>query len=72
MPGLVHTLVHIQNKIRDIMQVLFFFCRREPEDYVLFLFLFYFIVLLSLLILILKIRIKDTMKAYFCYRHTLL
>ena len=25
-----------------------------------------------LLILILKIRIKDTMKAYFCYRHMLL
>ena len=32
----------------------------------------YFIVLLSLLILILKIRIEDTIKTYFCYRHTLL
>ena len=31
----------------------------------------YFIVLLSLLILILKIRIEDTIKAYFCYGHTL-
>ena len=32
----------------------------------------YIIVLLSLVILILKIRMKDTVKAYFCYRHMLL
>ena len=34
--------------------------------------LFYFIMLLSLSILILKIRIKDTVKAYFCYGDMLL
>ena len=44
----------------------------EGSKKIRFLFLFYIIVLLSLLILILKIRIKDTMKAYFCYRHMLL
>ena len=54
------------------MQALLFFLSKGARrlGFISFSVLYYRVTIL--LILILKIRIKDTMKAYFCYRYMLL
>ena len=54
------------------MQALYFFLSKGARrlDFISFSVLFYCVT--KSLIVVLKTGIKDTMKAYFCYRHTFL